>query len=183
MSIITTAQLRRLQVVYAQFAKRAIELDDSREARLRWASEQVGRTIHSYSDLSRDEAKKLIDLCQGAMGIAPSKSTRRRTRVPRIRDEARAHAAGTEGRRDGEAGVRSMATQEDLDRIQDAIQRLGWTREQFESWLRSPRSPLARKVAGTRIAPVDPKLSTWWETNRVWYALKSMLKSRGLWRA
>jgi hypothetical protein len=124
MAEITVPQIRRLKVLYSQFARRAIDLNGSREERLRWASEQLGRGIDSFSDLTRDEAKRLIDLCQEALGIEPSKRARQRARKRQIKDENRAHAAGTEGRHDGAAGVRTMATQEDLDRIQNALTRM-----------------------------------------------------------
>ena len=46
--------------------------------------------------------------------------------------------------------------------------------EQFEAWLRSPRSPLGRKS--------NPQIRTVAEANSVRWALIKMLKARGLWR-
>jgi hypothetical protein len=177
-------QLTRLQILYAQFAAHSLDLGKEREARIAWASEQLGHPVASFKDLSKADAHTLIDRLQGALGIAPSKP-RRRAR----RDD---HAAGTEGRRAPAAGngalpdsrgqVRTIATAEDVERIQNALQRLGWTQGQYEAWLRSARSPLARKVGGTRIAPTDITLRTLHDTNRVWWALKGILKARGLWK-
>ncbi len=77
--------------------------------------------------------------------------------------------------------MRTLPTQEDWDRIQNALTRLGWSVAQYEAWLRSVRSPLARKMGKTRVAPTDITLRTLHDTNRVWWALKQMLKARGLW--
>jgi hypothetical protein len=149
-------------------------MGSSREARIAWASEQLGRAVTSFSNLTKEEAHRLIEQLQGVLGIAPSKPGRR----PR-RDSK---AAGTEGRHDGNPNVRTIATAEDAARIQNALQRLGWSAAQYEAWLRSPRSPLASKVGKARIAPTDITLRTQYETNRVWWALKGMLKGRKLWK-
>ncbi len=171
---LSPAQRTRLQILYGQFAARSLDAGTSREARMAWASQQLGHIVGSFSDLSKDEATKLIDTLQGGLGIAPSPRRRR----PRTNS----HAAGTEGRHDEAANVRSLPQQQDLDRIQNALTRLGWNVAQYEAWLRSVRSPLARKVGGTRIAPTDITLRTLRDTNRVWWALKQMLKARGLWK-
>jgi hypothetical protein len=171
---ITKGQLTRVQILYGQFAARSLDAGTTREARIAWASEQLGRKIASFSELSKDDATKLIDILQGGLGIAPTKPSRR----PRRDDKA----AGTEGRHDGAANIKTMATAEDVERIQNALQRLGWSVAQYEAWLRSARSPLARKVGKTRIAPTVITLRTRYETNRVWWALKGMLTARGLWK-
>jgi hypothetical protein len=172
---ITPAQLKRLQVLYAQYSRRSLDAGTSREDRVQWASEQLGHLVGSFSDLTKEEAHTLIDRLMGGLGIAPSPRRRRPRPTPR--------AAGTEGRHDGDAAVRTIATQESLDRITEALNRLGWSGAQFEAWLRSVRSPLARKAGGTRIAPTDITLRTLHDTNRVWWALKQMLKQKGLWTA
>jgi hypothetical protein len=170
---LSPAQLKRLQVLYSQFSARSLDAGTSREERIAWASEQLGRTVTSFSDLSKDDAHKLIDQLQGGLGIAPTPRRRR----PRTNSQA----AGTEGRRDGADNMRTLPTQEDWDRIQNALTRLGWSVAQYEAWLRSVRSPLARKMGKTRVAPTDITLRTLHDTNRVWWALKQMLKARGLW--
>jgi hypothetical protein len=174
MSKITKGQLQRVQILYSQFAARSLDAGTTREARIAWASEQLGRAITSFSDLSKDEATRLIDQLQGGLGIAPSPRRRR----PRSNSQA----AGTEGRRDGAANTRTLPTQQDLDRIQNALTRLGWSVGQYEAWLRSARSPLARKMGNTRVAPTDVTLRTLHDCNRVWWALKQMLKAQGQWK-
>ena len=174
MSAVTKAQLPRLQILYGQFARHSIGMGLSREARIAWASEQLGRAVASFSELTKAEATRLIDTLQGGLGIAPSKPKRR----PRRNDQA----AGTEGRKRTLNNVSTMATAEDVERIQNALTRLGWSQAQYEGWMRSPRSPLARKVGGTRVGPSDIALRTRYETNRVWWALKGMLVQRGLWK-
>ncbi len=174
MTKITKGQLTRVQVLYAQFAARSLDAGTSREERIAWASQQLGRTIKSFSDLSKDDAHKLIDTLQGGLGIAPSPRRRR----PRSNSQA----AGTEGRRDGAANMRTLPTQQDIDRIQNALTRLGWSMAQYEAWLRSTRSPLARKMGKTRVAPIDITLRSLHDCNRVWWALKQMLKAQGMWK-
>jgi hypothetical protein len=66
----------------------------------------------------------------------------------------------------------SIATAEDLAPIDEMRQRLGWSREAFDAWLRSPSSPLKTSTA----------LRTLADCNRVRWALKSMLKKAGLWK-
>jgi hypothetical protein len=173
MTSLSAPQLKRLQVLYAQYSRRSIDLDSSRDSRIAWATEQLRHPVTSFSDLSKSDAHILIDQLQGALGIAPSKRRR-----PRRNDKA----AGTEGRRDNAVNMRTLPAQEDLDRINEALTRLGWSTAQYESWLRSVSSPLARKVGKTRIAPTDITLRTLHDTNRVWWALKGMLKGRGLWK-
>ena len=173
MSKITKRQLARLQVLYAQFAARSLDAGKSREARIAWASAQLGRVVTSFSDLSKDEARRLIGQLQGGLGIPPSPR--------RSHPRSNSRAAGTEGRRDGSSNMRTLPTQQDIDRIQDALERLGWNNSQFEAWLRSASSPLARKMGTTRVAPADITLRTLYDCNRVWWALKQMLKARGLW--
>jgi hypothetical protein len=174
MSKITGPQQKRLQVLYGQFARHSIGVGADRAARIAWASEQLGHSVASFSELSKDDATRLIDTLQGGLGIAPTKKARR----PRRNDQA----AGTEGRKAVAAKTVTLATAEDVERIQNALTRLGWSQAQYEGWLRSPRSPLARKVGKDRIAPSDITLRTRFETNRVWWALKGMLVQRGLWK-
>jgi hypothetical protein len=175
---ITSAQLTRLQTLYAQYSRRAIDLDSSRECRLKWAAEILRQPVTSFSKLSFDDAGRLIDALHGALGI---ETTPRRRKRAKMQDRDLAQAAGTEGRHDGDPQRTTMASQRDLDRIQDAIKRLDWSQDQFEQWLRSQRSPLARKVT-VAIAPTSPTIRTTGEANRVWWALKKMLKQRGLWK-
>jgi hypothetical protein len=165
---ITSGQLKRLQVLYSQHARRSLDATSgSREERLDWATRQTGRLIASFKELTLDEGKHLIELLQRALNVkAPS------TR-PSRRDDAR--RAGLDGRHDGKEYARTpkMASAQDIEVIERFYQRLGWTRERFDAWLQSPRSPLGRKS--------NPQIRTLADANRVRWALKGMLVSAGLW--
>ncbi|HWR35980.1 MAG TPA: hypothetical protein VN622_08950 [Clostridia bacterium] len=166
---ITPAQLRRLQTLYAQYDRRTIgDVGDERSRRLEWASSALRRAVSSFSDLATDEAAKLIDLLQSSLGVKP---TRRRRRI-RTRD--RAQAAGTEGRRGNTTNTLTLASAEDLARIQDAVTRLGWDQSRLEAFLRSKASPLGRQSS--------QQIRTTRDANKVWWALKKLLKREGLWR-
>jgi hypothetical protein len=165
-------QVVALQTLYAMWARHAVEASsDPRGARLAWASESVGRQIDSFSDLNRDEARQLIDRLKGSMG---QPLTRQPEPWRHIRSRERAQAAGTEGRRGAEAALIQMASPDDLARIDQALSRLGWTRDRYEAWLRSARSPLKDRGSAT--------IRTVGEANKVWWALKNMLKRSGDWR-
>jgi hypothetical protein len=130
--------------------------------------------------LQKDEATRLIDRLQGALGIAPTKPKHRVRRSDR--------AAGMDGRKTDNASlplgatVATLPSAADVERIQNALTRLGWTQVQYEAWLRSARSPLAVKHGSVRVAPADITLRTLRDANRVWWALKGMLTAKGLWR-
>jgi hypothetical protein len=162
---ISKSQLRRLQTLYGQLAAHAIE-GNSRESRLSWASDQVGRRIESFSALTGDEARRLIDGLQGQLGVkAPS--------TKRL-DRDSAHRAGTDGRHESPYKDQpQLVAPVDLDVITSYYVRLGWTREQFDAWLSSTRSPLKGRA--------HPKIVTLADANRVRWALKGMLQNRGLW--
>ena len=166
MAGITSPQLKRLQVLYSQMARRTFEGTD-RESRLAWASKLCCRPITSFSDLTQDDARHLIDTLQAQLGVkAPSKR-------PRLRREA-AERAGNEGRRRDTSNQSTMAGPQDLARIQYALDLLGWNEAQFNGWLKSTRSPLGHRS--------NPQILTVGDANRVWWALKNMAKARGLWK-
>lgn len=165
-------QVVALQTLYAMWARHVLEAgSDPRVARLAWASENVGRQIASFSDLDRNEARQLIDRLKGSMGqpLTPQPKPWRH-----IRSRERAQAAGTEGRRDADSALIQMASPDDRARIDQALYRLGWTRDRYEAWLRSASSPLKEKNSTT--------IRTVGEANKVWWALKNMLKRSGNWR-
>jgi hypothetical protein len=169
MTSITKSQMIALQAFYAQHARRSLDATgDPRATRLQWASEQVGRRINSFSDLSKDEAQKLIDVLAKSLGQGEH-----RRRRPRHRNRDRAHAAGTEGRRGSPSSSVTLVSAEDLARIDDAITRLGWTRERFDAWLRSSSSPLGQRA----------EIRTLGDANKVWWPMKAMLKRVGKWRS
>lgn len=166
MTQITSNQMRRLQTLYGQLAAHAIE-GNNRDSRLQWASDQVGRRVESFRDLTVDEARRLIDGLQGELGVkAP---------LQKRLDRDAAHRAGTDGRRVSSSKAQpQMVSAVDLAVIEDYYTRLGWTRAQFDSWLSSSRSPLSNRAR--------PAIATLADANRVRWALKGMLKQRGLWR-
>jgi hypothetical protein len=91
------------------------------------------------------------------------------------REQAERHAK--DGRWDGEKFRQApqMASAFDLENIERYYHRLGWDRDAFDRWLRSPRSPLGHHS--------QPQIRTVAQANRVRWALKKMLQTRGLWAA
>jgi hypothetical protein len=91
------------------------------------------------------------------------------------REQAERHAK--DGRWDGEKfrPTPQLASVFDLENIERYYHRLGWDRDTFDRWLRSPRSPLGRHS--------QPRIRTVAQANRVRWALKKMLQTRGLWAA
>lgn len=165
---ITAAQQKRLQTLYSQVARHTQE-GASREARLAWASEAIGRNIGSFNDLNSAEAKQLIDSAQAQLGVkAPAKRDGFRGRMGR---EA-AQQAGTEGRKDGNPDTHTMASATDVDRIHAVMDVLGWNQAMLTSWMQSPRGPLARRT----------EIRTVGDANRVYWGLKRIAKAKGLWR-
>ena len=164
---ITSGQLKRLQVLYSQYARHSLDVTaNTRDERIAWASRQTSRLVASFKDLTLDEGKHLIDTLQRLMNVkAPAR--------PRRRADAR--RAGLDGRHDGGEfrNTPRMASAEDLSVIERFYARLGWDRARFDSWLRSSSSPLGKKS--------DPKIQTTADANRVRWALKRMLKRAGLW--
>lgn len=164
---ITKAQMQRLQVLYSQLARHTDQSTD-RDARLTWASSLLQRPVSSFGELSIADARHLIDTLQGQLGVKmPAKPRRRLGR------EA-AHRAGTAGRRADQSNEIVLAGKDDLERIQRARVDLGWSQAQFDAWLRSPRSPMRNKASA--------EIRTLADANRVWWALKGMLRHQGLWK-
>lgn len=156
--------MKRLQVLYGQLARHTMEGAD-RASRLAWATLLVRRPIASFSDLTGEEARHLIDTLQAQMGV----------RVPAQKrlDRDAAQRAGTEGRRGDATRSSTMVSAADLARIQYALDLLGWSAAQLDGWLRSPSSPLRGR---------SPAIRTLGDANRVWWALKRMAQARGLWK-
>lgn len=162
---ITRDQLKRLQTLWGQYARREM-IANHREARLTWAGEQLGHFISSFSDLTISEASALINVLQGSMGIAESSPAARPRRYrSRIKDRDRAHAAGTEGRRGG-SNTSTMSTAEDLAMIDAQLTEMGWTRERLDAFLASPSSPIGR----------SSQIRTVRQINKVLWALKGIAK-------
>jgi len=165
-------QVIALQALYAQWERHSLpasEAGDHRDVRLKWASDIVGRALGSFSDLSHSEARELIDKLKGSMRQL---ITEKPNPWRHVRSRDRAHAAGTAGRADEDSSFVQLANADDFSRIHVALQRLGWTAERYEAWLSSKSSPLAGKNQVRTVA----------EVNKVWWALKKMLKRSGNWR-
>ena len=166
---ITARQLKRLQTLYSQLAAASADpRTRTREERLLWASLVVGRKVESFSELSSAEANTAIASLQ-----KDTPQTKRRPK-PMDRDAAERHAK--DGRWDGGEfrQVPQMASAFDLENIERYYHRLGWDRDTFDRWLRSPRSPLGHHSRQIRTVA---------QANRVRWALKKMLQARGLWAA
>jgi hypothetical protein len=160
---ITTPQLRRLQVLYKQYEAHSLDTGTTREDRLAWATARIGRPagqqLRSFSDLTIDEGKRLIDGLQSALGVKlPSKTPRRR------KDRREGQKAGTEGRHDQIHQETTLAGDTDLRRIQREMGRLGWDQSRLDAFLASPRGPNGRSTA----------IRTLGEANRVYWALKRL---------
>jgi hypothetical protein len=167
---ITAPQLKRLQTLYSRFAAASPDpRTRSREERLLWASLIVGRTVASFSELTSEEAVTAIARLQKDVPQAKARPK------PMDRDAAERHAK--DGRWDGEKfrPTPQLASAFDLENIEKYYGRLGWDRETFERWLRSPRSPLDRRS--------QPQIRTVAQANRVRWGLQRLLKKRGLWVA
>lgn len=163
-------QIKALQALYSLWQRHTLDLSgDPRAVRLMWASENTGRNISSFSDLTRDEARILIDLLKGYVGQSVGKPQPWR----RINSRERAQAAGTAGRRDEVTSFIQMASPDDLARVDELVLRLAWTPEQFNAWLKSPRSPLG----STDQAVIHTAV----QANRIYWALKAMLVRAGGW--
>jgi hypothetical protein len=160
---ISDAQLTRLQVLWNQYVRREM-IKNSREDRLRWASEQTKRAISSFKELALSEASDLINLLQSEMGIKESSPAVRPRRFrSRIKDRDQAHAAGTEGRR-GSRDKFTIAQAEDLAMLDAMLTEMEWTRERLDAFLISPSSPLRGRN----------QLRTVGDINRVLWALKGI---------
>jgi hypothetical protein len=154
---ITPPQLRRLQVLYGQFEAHTLDVDRGRGARLNWASQRLGRVVDSFSNISIDEGRKLIDTLQGVMNVkAPSKTPRKRMQ------RKQAEKAGTEGRRDQIHNETTLASAEDFAAIQNHLARLGWDQSRLDKFLLSSRSPLKGRT----------QIRTLGDANKVRWALK-----------
>jgi hypothetical protein len=156
---ISKPQLRRLQVLYGQYAHHSLDAAPTREGRIAWASSRIGRPIDSFSDLTLDEGKKLIDGLQAALGVKlPSKTPRRRW------NRRDGQKAGTEGRHDQAHEETTLVGDRDIRRIQREMNRLGWDQARLDAFLASPRGPNGRSAL----------IRTLGEANRVYWALKHM---------
>ncbi|HEY4358233.1 MAG TPA: hypothetical protein VGN16_20980 [Acidobacteriaceae bacterium] len=159
---ISSAARTRLQILYGQEAARSLDLENSRASRLSWASQNVGRKIASFSDLTSAEGKTLIDTLQHALGIAQTVAPQFRSYTSK-RD---AQKAGTEGRRDQlHPDTTMLAGNEDvLQLIRAELTTLGWDEAKLKMFLRSKHGPNQGRDT----------MRTLGEANRVHFALKQI---------
>jgi hypothetical protein len=166
-SEISSAQMIKLQTLWNQYARRDISVGDPRAVRLHWASQILQRKIVSFSDCTKGEANRLISALNGVLGLDDE------SRGYSSMSRARAQQRGTQGRKFSDSRVETLATSEDLARIERGIAKLGWTRAQFDAWLGSPTSPLKRRS--------NRQVKTQADANRVWWAMKRLLQRAGRW--
>lgn len=167
----TRDQIVALHTLYAQWERHSLPgSDNDRAARLAWASESLCRKIASFSELSRDDARWLIDALKGSLGQALTEQPQPWRRV-RSRDKAQ--AAGTAGRRNTESSVIQMASPDDRARINELVRRLGWSSDRYEAWLISKFCPVALKNQADILTLED--------ANKIYWALKAMLRRSGGW--
>ncbi len=149
---ITPAQLKRLQVLYGQFARKSLDAGDGRDARLSWASEQTGRTITSFSDLESIEAKRMIDGLQQLLNVkAPNQS-------PEPSREQR-RQQGTAGRHDGAPNLTTLAGPRDLAMLDRDRVALGWDEARLEAFMRGKKSPTKGRT--TLLTLTDINMTHW----------------------
>ena len=161
----TKAQIARLMTVYHQLAAHEVGVDNDRASRMQWASQLLGRTVDSFSSLTVAEATRLIDAAQAAAGkVFPLR--------PKLSGKE-ARRAGTDGRKDTafDAAPQMIAAYQ-VEMIERLYLRLDWTRAHFEAWLeRKQGSPLRGRKQIRTVA----------DGNKVIWALKCILRDRGLW--
>ncbi len=156
-STISPHQLKRLQTLWGLFCPQS-QLDPrDRGARLHWASEAIGRQVGSFSELSAAEAATTIDALQQHL---PGELIQRRRPSRRL-----AQAYGTAGRRNRVEKEVRLVDAETLRVLDSLLGRLGWTRERFDLFLHSRKSPV-RSGAIRTLA----------EANRAIWALKNILR-------
>jgi hypothetical protein len=154
-SNISSQQLKWLQTLWGIFCSQAKLDAKDREARLHWAAETIGRQIGSFRELSASEAATAIDALQKNL---PADFI-----VKRQPSRHLAQAYGTAGRRGFASKEVRMADAATLGLLSKKLEELGWTRERFDAFLRSPKSPV-RSGAIRTLA----------EANRAIWALKNI---------
>lgn len=159
--MISLRQLRMVQTLFSLYS-RHIPCDstgDGRGERLAWASQNVGREVKSFSELSADEAARLIGQLKETLGQESTIARRRPSR--RL-----AHSYGSSGRKnEGEQFIVELVDSDTKELLDGLLARLGWNAEQFHAFLHSSRSPVKTGAVRTLV-----------EANRAIWALKGMLR-------
>jgi hypothetical protein len=154
---ISSAQLRRLQTLWGLFSRQSNLDAADRDARLRWASDTIGRQISSFKELTADEAVTAIDAMQKHL---PAELLWKKRPARRA-----AHAYGVAGRRGRNEKEVRLVDAETLQLLDVLVGKLGWSRERFDAFLRSRSSP----VCGGAIRTLA-------DANRAIWAIKNMLR-------
>src|ERR1700719_2970991 len=111
---ISGEQLKRLHTLWSMYARHELIPAGDRKQRLDWFTLQLRRHVDSTKELTFSEANTIIDTLQRAIGQKSQPA--RRQSPPRSKNYG-----GTEGRRGNGTQVVTVATAEDLARINDAI--------------------------------------------------------------
>ena len=160
MSLLTAAQRTRLQTLYQQWERHGLDCPGpSREQRVAWAAAEVRRPIASFSELTLDEAKRLIDLLQNAVGRKHPAQKRKRVTTHDTQKK------GTEGRHDQIHAETTLAGPSEFEMLQRDLAALGWDQQRLEAYLRSKRSPLKGRH----------QVRTLGDANQLHWALKRIL--------
>ncbi|MFC6645486.1 hypothetical protein ACFQBQ_07775 [Granulicella cerasi] len=161
MKRITPLALRRLQTLYSQCATH-LDMGNSREDRLEWASSVTGCKIESFSLLTIAQAKLCIDALQNTIGMPQTKAPT--SYVSRHRAEK----DGTEGRNDQIHAEATMVdgTEPVFEFIQADMRSLGWDNDRLRAFLRSRSGPNGGRDT----------IRTLGDANRVRFALKGILR-------
>ncbi|MGO9643004.1 MAG: hypothetical protein ACLP1Y_17060 [Candidatus Acidiferrales bacterium] len=163
---ITPRQLKKLQTLWGHHWRLSTDIPlcgnpaASREGRIAWLSESLGRAIATSKELTKAEAAKAI---QALMMQLPEHLRGRKRRM----SGQRAHELGTAGRRGVAAASTALPGAQELAAIESLKAQLGWDNVRFDAWLRS------------RYSPVRGMVRTLADANRVRWALKAIVKRQG----
>jgi hypothetical protein len=161
-SDVSRKQVQALQALWHVYARRTLGFDaNDRAKRLEYYSNYIGRPIASTLDLTFADASSLINLFK--------KSLNQRTDRPR--DKQTAQALGREGRRGNADNTSTLVDDKSLAVIRDYRLRLGWSADEYTSFLAGKNSPLGGR---TMIRTIGDARSVQW-------AMKKILKAKGLW--
>jgi hypothetical protein len=165
-SDIKPKQVKTLQALWHVHASRTLGFEpNDRHVRLKYFSNFCQRPIASTLELTSEEAGTLIDAFKKSLGqrVSPPR---------RPRDRQFANALGREGRRGNDEHKSTIVDARSLEVILEFRMRLGWTEDEYLRWLASRNSPLGGRTA----------IRTIGDARSVQWAMKKMLKAKGLWQ-
>jgi hypothetical protein len=161
MAPITKAQTVKLQVLYGQLASRDLSLHKSKESRLAWATELLQKPVVSFTKLTSDEARRLINSACGALGIPFA--------APKPYDRTKARRRALDGRHDGQefADQPQIVSAAALAEIATLYAELGMDKARFDAFMQSRLSPLGAGKWQIRTAA---------DANKVRFGLLGMIR-------